>query len=155
MALRMLGFGKHEVTGPMPCGDCGCEEGTLHEFLCLKERCPFCGGQLATCECAYEALQLADSRKWTQETDYLPPDTYDDGLNHAQLDEWRAICEDKGRFPLIRYPNMCACCGELWPELFMVSDEEWRAAVEPAVRNKILCLTCFQRIAAQVAAART
>jgi hypothetical protein len=40
------------------CSDCGCLEGELHEIFCTRERCPFCGGQLVSCPCIGEVLEL-------------------------------------------------------------------------------------------------
>jgi hypothetical protein len=52
------------------CPDCGVRSGELHDLFCLKERCPFCGGQLASCDCARNVLKLsqaalADKRGYT------------------------------------------------------------------------------------------
>ncbi len=40
------------------CQDCECEEGQLHEIFCTKERCPFCSGQLVSCNCISNVLDL-------------------------------------------------------------------------------------------------
>jgi hypothetical protein len=46
------------------------------------------------------------------------------------------ILDDKGRIPFIMYPNLCAKCGTLWPEMFSVPDEEWERYIEPRMRGK-------------------
>jgi hypothetical protein len=40
------------------------------------------------------------------------------------------MLKDKGLIPFIEYPNMCAKCGELWPEMFRVSDAVVRYGFE-------------------------
>jgi hypothetical protein len=50
------------------------------------------------------------------------------------------------RIPFIVYPNLCARCGMLWPEMFNVPNEEWRRYVEPAMRKEMLCRPCYDRI---------
>jgi hypothetical protein len=42
------------------CGDCGCGRGEFHELFCTKERCPFCEGQLASCECIHSVIGLSE-----------------------------------------------------------------------------------------------
>jgi hypothetical protein len=38
-----------------PCRDCGAVKGQYHVYgLCGVERCPNCGGQLASCDCEFE-----------------------------------------------------------------------------------------------------
>jgi hypothetical protein len=101
------------------CRECGCLEGELHAiFPCFQEKCPFCGHQLVTCDCAFEK-RLGQGRRWEQ------------------------LLEKKGRVPFIVYPNVCARCGKLWPPMFMVPDEEWERYVEPAMRREIMCRECF------------
>ena len=54
------------------------------------------------------------------------------------------MLKDKGLIPFIEYPNMCAKCGELWPEMFRVSDAEWRRYIEPSQRDKMLCCSAVR-----------
>jgi hypothetical protein len=39
------------------------EEGELHELYCTRERCPFCDGQLITCGCQYQVLNLTSEER--------------------------------------------------------------------------------------------
>ena len=63
---------------------------------------------------------------------------------------WRGNCPSstsmKERVPFILYPNLCAKCGTLWPEMFMVPDEEWERYIEPRMRGKMLCEACYTQI---------
>ena len=52
----------------------------------------------------------------------------------------------KERVPFILYPNLCAKCGTLWPEMFMVPDEEWERYIEPRMRQEMLCKACYTQI---------
>jgi hypothetical protein len=61
---------------------------------------------------------------------------YELGLTRKQQMQWERLPNDKGRVPFILYPNMCAKCGKLWPELFSVSDQEWEQYVEKANATK-------------------
>jgi hypothetical protein len=84
------------------------------------ELCPFCGGQLIFCNCAD-----VGSKKWKKRL-------------------------SGKRFPFILYPNLCAKCGTLWPDIFMVPDAEWERYVEPAMRDKMLCKGCYEQIKARI-----
>jgi hypothetical protein len=128
------------------CGDCYCKEGELHIAGCDNERCPFCGGQLISCDCVYKILNIQDFTKYTEETYYLSPNIYENGPTQEQNKEWKKILDMKGRIPYIRYPNICRKCGELWPDLFMVSDEEWKFYIEPSMRSSIICRECYNEI---------
>jgi len=72
------------------CGDCHALEGENHELGCDLEQCPFCGGQLISCDCCYEILNI------------------DGRLTPEQRMQWERTLNDKGRVPFIMYPNMCA-----------------------------------------------
>lgn len=76
----------------------------------------------------------------------LPMRVYMHGLSDAQSDEWDRALEKKGRIPYIVYPNMCARCGTLWPDMFHVPDAEWEKYVEPAMQGCMLCRPCFNWI---------
>jgi hypothetical protein len=54
------------------------------------------------------------------------------------------------RIPFILYPNLCAKCGALWPEMFYVSDAEWERYVEPQMQREMLCEACFKQIKAWI-----
>jgi hypothetical protein len=128
------------------CGDCNALEGQLHEFGCEMEQCPFCRHQLISCDCIYEKLGLMDRAKWTEETAFLPPEIYSEGVSDEQWQQWRLMCEQKGRWPFINYPHYCARCGQMWPEFFCVDDELWKFTIEPHERRSILCKQCLEFI---------
>jgi len=46
--------------------------------------------------------------------------------------------------PYLSVPNMCALCGEQWPEIFSVPDEEWDKYVIPELQNKVSCWECYE-----------
>jgi hypothetical protein len=128
------------------CHDCGVEEGQLHLPGCDMERCPFCGNQLISCGCVYEKLGIDRSPgTWA----------YSHGLTKKQCQEWERLLRAKGLIPFIVYPNLCAKCGTLWPEMFSVPNEEWERYVEPEMRREMLCKACYRQIKAWIDDART
>ncbi len=128
------------------CGDCGVSEGQLHEYGCDMERCPFCGRQLISCNCCYKQLHLIDRIRYSSATCYLPPHIFMNGLGEALEAQWITILETKGRIPWINYPIICARCGALWPDLFMVPNEEWRRYIQPDMRDSVICHPCYDEI---------
>ena len=126
------------------CHDCGVMEGEIHEYGCDMENCPFCGGQLISCDCCY--TKLGFNVDWKHPTCGLPLEIYENGLPDDLHDKWMKILNDRGRVPYIVYPNMCARCGELWPDMFMVPTEEWNYYIESSERDKMLCRKCYNEI---------
>lgn len=126
------------------CGDCGCAEGEFHSPGCDMERCPFCGGQLISCDCHLKHFGYEPD--WTKPNCNLPEDIYNNGLPEEQAEEWDKKLKEKGLVPFIRYPLVCARCGELWPKMFHVDDEEWKYYIEIGERRKLLCRSCFDDI---------
>ena len=97
----------------MCCGDCGCEEGELHNFFpdCDMEKCPICKGQLLSCDC--------DKSKIT----------------------------DDMREPYFESVFCCERCGEIMPNMVMVSDKMWNficGATYP--KDCVLCGNCMKYI---------
>lgn len=119
------------------CGDCGVLEGQIHEFGCDMERCPFCGNQLIICQCIYEKLGI-DCSEGTK--------IYEKGPTLEQENKWIEILNEKGRVPFIRWPNICGYCGCLFPEMFRVSDEDWKKYIQIKERKKMVCKHCFELI---------
>jgi hypothetical protein len=123
------------------CHDCGTKEGQLHVLGCDMERCPFCGNQLISCRCVYKKLGIDVSPgAWA----------YSHGLTDAQQGDWKKLLSDKGRIPFILYPNLCAKCGTLWPEMFLVPDAEWKHYIEPRMQREMLCQACYKQIKAWI-----
>src|SRR5258706_8385867 len=123
------------------CGDCGTKEGQLHILGCDMEGCPFCGNQLISCQCVYKKLGIDVSPgSWA----------YSHGLTDAQQEDWEKLLSDKRRIPFILYPNLCAKCGALWPEMFLVPNAEWKHYIEPQMRREMLCEACYIQIKAWI-----
>jgi ankyrin repeat protein len=83
------------------CPDCGVRSGELHDLFCLKERCPFCGGQLATCSCIRNVPKLSDSERQALDEyidDSVPP------LSDI-VQRWREALASKGRVPFEAFPD--------------------------------------------------
>lgn len=66
---------------------------------------------------------------------------HDCGVKEGQLH--REGCDSESPEPFIWYPNICIKCGKINPDLFQVSNDEWRKYIEPRMRDKILCLECY------------
>jgi len=126
------------------CHDCGCGEGELHERGCDMERCPFCGHQLISCGCRYKLLGY--KYDWNKPLCGLSERIYNEGLDDDQEAKWGRILSEKGRVPYLVFPNMCARCGKLWPEMFHVPDEEWEQYVPLAEQHQMLCQECYDEI---------
>lgn len=145
------------LDGPDTCHDCGVKEGQIHHYGCDMEKCGWCGGQLITCSCCYiklgfdyiEPIWDHSIKSWSPEnhpTNGLPKEIYENGLPEDLSEKWEAMLKEKGRVPYIQYPNICRKCGILWPEMFSVSDEEWKKYVRIGERDEMLCLPCYNQI---------
>ena len=89
---------------PSYCPECEAGEGVEHEPFCSKERCPFCGGQLASCGCIVTILGLnAEERRAVEEYE-------DDSVEPLQsiVARWDETLERRGRVPFVVEPPMDA-----------------------------------------------
>lgn len=125
------------------CGDCGVLEGEFHEPGCDMEICPFCRGQLITCDCCLEHLDL-DASPGTY--------TWEHGLTREQSETWDRILEKRGRIRFVTPTVLCARCGQVWPDLFMV--EDWRDVIPLPYREAVLCRRCYADVRSYVLEAR-
>jgi hypothetical protein len=69
------------------------------------------------------------------------------GCEESLREDWE---RSQKRIPFILYPNLCAKCGTLWPEMFMVPDAEWDRYIEPQMREAMLCKQCYGHIKASI-----
>jgi hypothetical protein len=125
--------------------ECGVSEGQLHVFGCRWEFCPFCELQMIECDCVYDLIGLRH-RANPPETDWLQQEVYSGGLSDEQDQRWLATLEARGRIPFVDTPQLCARCGETWPEAFQVPDVVWEYYAGPAHRKSVLCEQCFGEI---------
>ena len=129
------------------CRDCGCREGEPHQLGCGQECCPFCGGQLISCNCHLTLLGYKPHKITSKHpTLGLPKHIYEDGLPVTEHRKFVRMLEKKGRIPYIRWPVLCASCGKKWPEMFMVPDEEWAKYIQPDKRDEVVCRKCYDHI---------
>ncbi|MCP3140346.1 ankyrin repeat domain-containing protein [Pyxidicoccus xibeiensis] len=82
------------------CRDCAVAGGKLHEPFCPQERCPYCGGQLASCDCIFDVLQLDDAER--RAVDEYVDDTVEP--LRGIMERWWAALESKGRRPFQPLP---------------------------------------------------
>jgi len=129
-SFRRSGMGGERIS----CPDCGCDEGDLHDLLCEFEECPFCGGQLISCDCHLKHFfPNLESYKGKY-------------LSAEQAVKWTDHLIKTGRVPRISYPVRCRKCGIASPKLFMVPNAEWKRYVSRKHRKIVLCRACYDRI---------
>lgn len=82
------------------CPDCGAEDGRLHDLFCTKEQCPFCRGQLMSCDCMEDVLGLGKEERQVVE-EYI-----NDSVEPLQgiMSRWKAALNEKGRIPFKSIP---------------------------------------------------
>jgi len=76
-------YGKDEKGKGEPCRACGVEVGELHLLGCIVEICPWCDGQLSSCNCRFEQLK-------TEEIE-----------SEEQLETFIDMLSEKGRIPYV------------------------------------------------------
>jgi hypothetical protein len=133
------------------CHDCGVLEGQIHIRGCDMERCPFCLGQLISCNCSLK--HFYPEFRWQAEPFCnLPQDVYESGLPADQDAEWDRLLIEKGRIPYLLLPNLCARCGQTWPDMF--SADDWQDVIPANAQEHMLCLPCYEAIKIFVLAGR-
>jgi hypothetical protein len=81
------------------CPDCEVRDGELHDLFCTKERCPFCGNQLISCDCISSVLNLSETEQRALD-DYI-----DDTVSPLSdiMERWKDALHRKGRIPFEAY----------------------------------------------------
>jgi len=123
------------------CHDCGCLEGQIHQYGCDVETCPFCLGQLISCDCSFSHFYWKYNRGDSPEIKRI----HDKGMNDEEEVEWFALCVGKGRIPYVVIPILCVLCGRLYPYMFNESDDQWDKYVIPELQDKVLCFDCWNQ----------
>lgn len=131
------------------CHDCNVQEGDFHVPGCDMERCPFCYGQLISCDCCYEKLGLIDYDAYP-ETSGLSPEIYEGGLTEELNQKWDKILREQGLIPYIQSPVLCGKCGALWPDFFSVDDGDWKKYINGMKRHLVICRPCYDSIVSDV-----
>ena len=134
--------------GIQRCRDCQAEEGSFHDFFCTKERCPFCFGQLASCDCIRTVLKLSPEECTTVD-EYV--DDFVEPLKSI-VARWRRALEAEGRLRFVFAPNLCRRCGKVDPELFRVEEAEWRKVIPANLSEAIFCKACYSFLRDRLAA---
>ena len=61
-AVAAIKYGSEDYDFPVSknsvCHDCNARPGEYHHIGCDMEQCPVCGGQLLSCECFEERMQV-------------------------------------------------------------------------------------------------
>ena len=57
--IKRYTVNTNEVDSRGRCFDCGAKIGFYHHPNCDVERCPNCGGQMLSCDCNFEYVELA------------------------------------------------------------------------------------------------
>ncbi len=83
------------------CPDCGVRTGELHDIFCTKERCPFCNGQLMSCDCIRNVLKLSEEE--CRALDEYVDDSVPPLSDIMRL--WREALDRKGRIPFEAFPD--------------------------------------------------
>jgi len=154
---RIAFFLKHNenIYEGSKCHDCGCNEGEIHEYSCDMEVCPYCGGQLCSCNCIYEKLGYAfDPNK---EFSNLPQEVYENGVSDEEKEKFIKMLEEKGRIPFLAFPSLCRSCGKrnsipiMWDDFAKIPSiqeimqffTEKPENLRKVALYKSLCISCF------------
>ena len=133
---------REVVNDPPCCGNCHAFEGDLHKPWCKLECCPFCQGQLISCDCAYEQLEIdCGPDSWA----------FEHGLTDEQAETWEKLLDSHGRVPYVHLLMMCVRCGKREPDLDFFMVDDWHNVVPPVgfpclsvdLQKRLLCSACF------------
>jgi hypothetical protein len=124
-AIEAMRKWTSELESDKRCDDCGVAEGELHRLGYELERCPVCGEQAIACEAHCWTPTGRPKRSFLAR-----------------------------RVPFIATANFCRRCLTPWPEMFVVSNEEWQTNVPADLQHEMLCRRCYDLIAGWTKAAR-
>ena len=125
------------------CHDCATPEGAFHLPGCDMEICPFCSGQLLSCDCRYRLLGFDPNKLATSH-----PKIYQEGLPDELEDAFELLLKIRGRIRYYAWPVLCVYCGKYSRAFFNVPDEEWQKYIPPAQQRKVICRPCYDHIVA-------